>query len=951
MRFGVICLAAILLAAAPSPSPAASGPATAAAAGGSAALDRLQRADGVQVVPERFLRRWDPVTVFLDKDTGPAAGGPEDQPEKYVTLAPAPAGAWQWLGPRVLQFRPAEPWQPLRRIVVTALGHATTLVPLLPAPVETSPADEPDGIVDLDAVRLTFTDPVDEATLARLLTIELRPQPGFAVGDAQQLTAQDFTIKALERAAPTDRQTYAVTLHRPMPDGYVAILNLRLSDEPGLDDPSFELRLRSATPFTVTDISCGGRFTHDTQDGVLRCAPPDVEDGKPRSAGPRELRLRFSAKPEELDIVHARNALRITPPVDDLAVARDKHNAYRITGRFLPDTVYDLQVKPGALKDARGRALSGAALSSRFAFLADRPALRWDASQGIAERFGPQLVPLRGRGYDRADIRIYRIDPAGRDFWPFPHGGIETEDDAPPPLAGNEPEPWSGPDEIRRRAIAARIRALGSPAVSELVALPIARGGVEARFGLDLKPLFQKIAGADQPGAYLVGLRTLDGNKRRWVRVQVSDLTLTTVEEADRVRFTVTSLANGQPIGGAEIRLEGVREREFVTLARGITGADGGFAWTAQDVPRVTPRRIVVTKATDTLVLDPGRGPPQYEAENWSQPGEPWLGWVFDKVAERRERPRTLCHVFTERPIYRPEEAVEISGFVRRYQQGGLSYAAGPGAIVINGPGDQEWRLPVTLHAISGFYQRWDQKTEATGDYSLRFEPKDGDSCGAISFKKEAYKLPTFEVLLNAPQQVPLDGQFSVGLVARYFAGGLVADRPIKWRVTQFPYEWSPPGREGFLFSSDSRFSGEHNFRSTPVLERDARSDAGGSAQVTLDPTIEPTAQPRRYVVEATVTGDDDTQIRGTQHVVAVPPFVLGMKVPRYLAQKGAIEPDILAVDADGKPLPGIAMTARLVHRILEFGVAGERFQPGLGEIRDPGHRRDGRGAPDRQHR
>ena len=355
MRFGVICLAAILLAAAPSPSPAASGPA--AAAGGSAVLDRLQRADGVQVVPERFLRRWDPVTVFLDKDTGPAAGGPEDQPEKYVTLAPAPAGAWQWLGPRVLQFRPAEPWQPLRRIVVTALGHATTLVPLLPAPVETSPADEPDGIVDLDAVRLTFTDPVDEAALARLLTIELRPQPGFAVGDAQQLTAQDFTIKALERAAPTDRQTYAVTLHRPMPDGYVAILRLRLSDEPGLDDPSFELRLRSATPFTVTDISCGGRFTHDTQDGVLRCAPPDAEDGKPRSAGQRELRLRFSAKPEELDIVHARNALRITPPVDDLAVARDKHNAYRITGRFLPDTVYDLQVIDGVGQKAPGDAI------------------------------------------------------------------------------------------------------------------------------------------------------------------------------------------------------------------------------------------------------------------------------------------------------------------------------------------------------------------------------------------------------------------------------------------------------------------------------------------------------------------------------------------------------------------------------------------------------------------
>ncbi len=923
MRFRVICLlpALLALAAAPVPLPAAST---------QVALDRLQRADGVQIVPERFLRRWDPVTVFLDRDAGPAGGGPEDQPEKYATIAPAQAGSWQWLGSRVLQFRPAEPWQPLRRVAVTAFGHATTLVPLLPTPVETSPEDEPDGIVDLDSIRLTFADPVDEQALARLLTIELRPQPGFATGEAQLLTAQDFTIKALERASPSDRQTYAVTLHHPLPDGYVAILRLRLSDEPGLDDPSFELRLRSATPFTVTDISCGGRFTHDTQDGVLRCTPPDPDDSKPVAAGPRELRLRFSAKPEELDIVHARNALRITPPVDDLAVAREKNsNAYRLTGRFQPDTVYQLQVAPGSLKDHRGRLLSGAAASSRFAFLADRPALRWEASQGIAERFGPQLVPLRGRGYDRADIRIYKIDPAGRDFWPFPQKGVETEDDTAPPLAGNEPAPWSGPDEIRRKAIAARIGALGSPAVSELAQLPIARGGVEARFGLDLKPLFQKIAGAEQPGAYLVGLRTLDGNKRRWVRVQVTDLTLSAVEEADRVRFAVTSLSNAQPIAGAEIRLEGVRENEFVTLVRGLTGADGGFTWTAQEIPRTELRRIVVTKGTDTLVLDPAHGPQQYEAENWSQPSAPWLGWVFDKVAERREKPHIVCHVFTERPIYRPEEPVEISGFVRRYQQGGLSYAGGPGEIVINGPGDQEWRLPVKLDTIGGFYQHWDQKTEATGDYTLRFEPKDGDSCGAISFKKEAYKLPIFEVLLNAPQQVPLDAQFSVGLVARYFAGGLVADRPIKWRVTQFPYEWSPPGREGFLFSSDARFSGEHNFRSTPVLERDARSDAGGAAQLTLDPTIEPTAQPRRYVVEATVTGDDDTQIRSTAHIVAVPPFVLGMKVPRYIAKPGAIEPDILAADADGKPLPGTAMTARLIHRNWNSVLQASDFSQG----------------------
>src|SRR4051794_30101171 len=61
-------------------------------------LDLLQRADGTKVVPERFLRSWDPVTLFFDRDLGPQAGGPEDAPERFVSMNPALPGAWQWLG-------------------------------------------------------------------------------------------------------------------------------------------------------------------------------------------------------------------------------------------------------------------------------------------------------------------------------------------------------------------------------------------------------------------------------------------------------------------------------------------------------------------------------------------------------------------------------------------------------------------------------------------------------------------------------------------------------------------------------------------------------------------------------------------------------------------------------------------------------------------------------------
>jgi len=184
-------------------------------------LDLLHRADGAKIVPERFLRSWDPVTLFFDHDVGPANGGPEDAPERYATMEPKVSGAWQWLGPRALQFRPAEAWKPLRRVAIKGLGVDARLVPLLPTPDSTSPSDQSDGIADLDHIVLTFVDPVDVAALTKLLSIELRPAPGISSEGGQFLGAQDFSVRALERAKRDDKQSYLVQLKAAAPDGRV----------------------------------------------------------------------------------------------------------------------------------------------------------------------------------------------------------------------------------------------------------------------------------------------------------------------------------------------------------------------------------------------------------------------------------------------------------------------------------------------------------------------------------------------------------------------------------------------------------------------------------------------------------------------------------------------------------------------------------------------------------
>ncbi len=916
-----------------------------------AELDLLQRTDGARIVPEHFLRSWDPVTHFFDSDLGPRDGGPEDAPQRFVKMTPEAAGAWRWLGPRALQFRPAAAWRPLQPVEIeTAQGasaHAR-LIPLLPAPVSTSPAEGADPVADLDHITLTFREAVDVTALAQLLSIELRPSPGLDGAAGQFLAAQDFSVLPLARGKREDGQSYLVQLKTAVPDGRVAILRLKLSNEPGLDEPAFELRLQSAAPFVATGADCGRGFDRANLDGVMRCTPAGANDEVGQAKSPaRGIAVAFSGRPAPLDIAKAREALRISPPVERLSVEPDGGNL-RISGRFLADAVYELKIAPGSLMDERQRPLQGPVFVHRFAFADERPNLAFEARRGLVERFGPQLVPMRGSGFDKVDLRIHAIDPLSRDFWPFPAEGVDTEDATEPPLPGNEPAKWSGDKDADVAAIAKRINALGSPAVSELLDLPIRRGGAGARFGLDLAPLLARIKGKGEAGTYLVGMRPVFGDKRSWMRLEVTDLTLAAVEETARVRFFVTSLSTAKPIEGAQIRLQGLRDDRFATLAEGRTDAAGAFAWDPGERTQAAIKRIVVEKGLDALVLEPDNAPAQYAQENWTHPEEPWLAWTVDPTIERKEAARTLCHLFTDRPIYRPEEPVEIKGYARNYLDGALSYAKGGGTLVVTGPGGQEWRLPTTIDATGNLYQKFDATTVATGDYAVRFEPdapapRDesaeepeaaanddaAKSCRDVPFKKEAYRLPTFEVLLNATQTVSLDSEFSVDLVARYFAGGLVAERRLKWRASQFPYAWTPPGREGWFFSSDARFSGDGAFKSTPVLEREAATDAAGAARIAFDPAAEPTAQPRRYQIEATVAGEDGVEVRNVASVVALPPFVLGIKTPRYQAKPGAIDAQILAVDAKGVSLEGVEMTARLVKRNWSSTLQASDFSQG----------------------
>jgi len=911
----------------PSPSPAQAPPpgtvARPAAAGA-----------GAVVVPDRFLRRWDPVTVFFDQDWG-SPGQPEDRPERYVGVEPHHPGAFEWLDARTLQFRPADPWPPLERFAWSVGGTTTALTTLMEAPLATVPEQGADGLEPVEAVTLTFPEPLPTEALARMVTVELRPLPGVAPEAARWLDRGDFTVKTVDRGGPADPASYVFELEEPIPLGTRALLHLRLA----LDDTSprsfYELAFATAAPFRVVAVGTRRARFPVTPEGTSYPPEQPLDGG----SGQRALVVEFSSEPEAVDPVAGRNLVRLQPPVPDLDFTLSGR-ILEVTGDFAWDTLYRVTLAPAPVRDRGGRALEMEASSELSLYFPRPPAyLRWGTSQGVVELHGPHRVPVEGRGHDRFDLRLYPVDPFDRGFWPFPDAPVAVDESERPPGPGETPELFAQQRHIREWELSQRLTSLGSPPVSTLVDLPLRREGAAARFGLDLEPHLARLSGPGAPGHYLVGLRPLgETSERRWMRIQVTDLSLTAVEDPDGVRFVVTSLATGAPVAGATVRVEIADRRPgpWRVLLSGTTDADGGFTWSWREPPEVCHLlRVSVTSGDDVLVLDPTRPPQLFSDGTFTDDAGAWPESVCSENLRWALEPEELAHLFTDRPVYRPGEEVHLKGYARSRSRGRLGpLPLSDTFVVISGPGELEWREPVELTAEGSFYSRFEEEEPPTGVYRAVLEGRLPDervfTSEAVSFRVEAYRIPRFEVELHAPDRSPLDRPFDVALTATYYAGGRVAERPVAWRVTQFPYTFTPPALEGFLFSSDARYSRQARFEATPAREEVAVTDDAGAAELTVDPTVEPTAQPRTYVVEATVTGADDQTVTSTRRVVALPPFVLGLKVPRFLPRAGAIEPEVLAISPDGEPLPGLEMTVRLLHRQWHSTLRASDFSDGV---------------------
>ncbi|MBN1879051.1 hypothetical protein JW823_02980 [bacterium] len=895
-------------------------PTIAAPAPGDINVFRPGTGKGDTIIPDRWLRTWDPITIFFSDAMGPVEISPENEPDKFASIEPFHPGSWRWLNAKTLQFKPAEPWPAFSSFSIRAGKAKTDLNTVITGPSNTQPTQGETDLPPVETISLTFRETIPASSLAAALSVTLWSTHSADGKPCDVYTADDFSVKQVGENASSSDITYLVTLHHPVPHNTKARLRLDLT-RPATDTAQFFLDFSTARSFCALAAGAGENWLPLS----LQSADRIIADPLELDINPPVLTIRMSAPLELLTPTALWDFVHLTPAVGKMEFAIEDR-LLKINGDFQPDTVYRATIRPTSLiRDSRGRSLDlDSPIEFPFVFRCPDRVLEWDRNDVVVERYGPKMLPLKGRGYHVADVRLYRVDPLDRTLWPFPAETITTNPETKPPFpSGNEQyhdQTYYGSSwELEET-----LTTMGSPVLSDIVELPLNPMGDVRTYGLDLEKYLEKLEGESTPGTYLAGVQPLnDPGPRHWMRIQITDLALTTFEEPDRLTFMVTSLKTAAPVANARVTLEGYSNREWTRILSGKTDSMGVFTQIMPSGSDYTNlKRIRVERGNDVLVVDTEHPPELFRYGRWSREGD-WLYQVVNYPSDSH-RQSLVGHLFTERPVYRPGDPVHIRGWIRNRDAGVFALTGDTSfQISVEGPGGLFWTAQVTASPKGGIYNRFHQLDAPVGSYHASVM-QNGISIATCNFRMEDYRLPQFEVLLHAGDTVPLDAAFDITLTAKYYAGGAMIDRPVSWRVTQHPASWSAANLPGFRFAVDDRFTSRPGLRENDILNTVSKTDADGSARISIDPLTELSLSPRNYVIEATVTGVDGQTVTAVKQIEALPAFMLGMKTPRILDPGQPVKPQIAVLDTTGEFEPGREIIVRLIrrtwHTVLKAG-------------------------------
>ncbi|MBI5833230.1 MAG: hypothetical protein HZB16_13115 [Armatimonadetes bacterium] len=321
------------------------------------------------------------------------------------------------------------------------------------------------------------------------------------------------------------------------------------------------------------------------------------------------------------------------------------------------------------------------------------------------------------------------------------------------------------------------------------------------------------------PGLYVVEAQA-DGKPdlKQSALLNISNLVLVQSYAARKLVSYVADRTTRQPVPEVELRVlqprRGGNEMRLRDAVSGKTNPDGLLE------TEVAPRG----DNGDWRLWTFGRLRDQYVFQDdglyawWNEPGT-----------------ELKAYVYTDRPVYRPENKVQFKAILRNEKEGLFTNLAGKSVeVTVHDPRGKEL-LKKTLTT--------DEYGSLTGDLTLDKEPtlgvygigvKLGNQGGGGQFRVEEYRKPEFKVTVGKPlAEVRPGGGAAVEVDAQYYFGAPVTDGEVKYVVKRRPYYqtywWRDPFDWFYAGWDRPRFwrGGEQ-----VVTEGTAKTDGKGKATI-----------------------------------------------------------------------------------------------------------------------
>ncbi len=480
-------------------------------------------------------------------------------------------------------------------------------------------------------------------------------------------------------------------------------------------------------------------------------------------------------------------------------------------------------------------------------------------------------------------------------------------------------------------------------------------GAQAAAWTMDLDPLekhFDRRVSVITPlkkaGAYLLTAKMEGGNVSR-VLLWIDDTALVQKQMDKSAYYFIADAASGKPVPNATVEFFGYRQN-YIKQNQVETLTDS-FTETADADGQLIPKHNLHTNEGFNWLITATTPDGRFAYSGFNGV---WFGTWYDQ-----EYNQTKVYTITDRPAYRPNQAVKFKLWVgqAKYDLEGKAASAGfQYNVQIHNPKNEKiFEKQFTADEFGGF----------DGEFQL---PKDADlgeyyimvpGLSQFGFRVEEYKKPEFEVKVDAPTEpVMLGEKITATLNAKYYFGAPVTDAKVKYKVSRTSYSanWYPQGRWDWLFNPGywwfaydydwypgfgrwgmhrphfSWWWGQNFEQPEIVMESETAIGADGTLKIEIDTGLAKAIHANtdhKYEISAEVTDASRRTITGTGTVmVARQPF----KVYAWLDRGHYHTNDDIGVELSAQTLDNKPVVGKGVLKLLKvtYGEAkeGEKAEP-----------------------